>query len=93
MVPERRRAFLKERKPHDGGRGPNEADLRSEHPRALFETDLPERVPGDPSRYAVTSDGRFLVTAPAPDAENEDEPQIHVIVNWVETLRDRAPKP
>ncbi|HLE69737.1 MAG TPA: hypothetical protein VJH87_08655, partial [Vicinamibacteria bacterium] len=62
-------------------------------PRVLFETDLPERVPGDPSRYGVTPDGRFLVTAPAPNAENEEKPEIHVIVNWLETLRDRPPKP
>jgi serine/threonine protein kinase/WD40 repeat protein len=62
-------------------------------PRVLFETDLPERVPGDPSRYGVTADGRFLVTAPAPNAENEEKPEIHVIVNWLETLRDRPPKP
>ena len=62
-------------------------------PRGLFETDLPERIPGDPSRYGVTADGRFLVTAPAPNAENEDKPEIHVIVNWLETLRDRPGKP
>jgi len=59
-------------------------------PRILFETELPESFPGDPSRYGVTPDGRFLVIAPAPDAEDEDEPEIHVIVNWAETLKDRV---
>jgi hypothetical protein len=37
----------------------------------------------------VTPDGRFLVIAPAPDAEDENEPEIHVIVNWAQTLRER----
>ncbi len=62
-------------------------------PRVLFETDFHELNPIDPSRYGVTVEGRFLVIAPAPNAENEEKPEIHVIVNWLETLRDRPPKP
>lgn len=56
--------------------------------RVLFETELPETSPGDPSRYGVAPDGRFLIIAPAPDVEDGDKPEIHVIVNWLETLRD-----
>lgn len=58
-------------------------------PRILFETDLPESSPGDPSRYGVAPDGRFLVIAPAPDAKSEERAEIHVIVNWSDTLRDK----
>ena len=59
-------------------------DARS--PRILFETGLPESTP---SRYDVASDGRFLVLAAAPDSKSEERAEIHVIVNWFETLRDK----
>jgi tRNA A-37 threonylcarbamoyl transferase component Bud32 len=59
-------------------------------PRVLFETELPESFADDPSRYGVAPDGRFLVIAPSQDAEVEDKPEIHVIVNWAQTLRQRS---
>jgi serine/threonine protein kinase len=58
-------------------------------PRVLFETELPESSPGDPSRYGVAPDGRFLIMTPAPDVEDLAEPEIQVMVNWLETLRDK----
>ena len=53
-------------------------------PRVLFDMPLPERVPGDPSRFGVTPDGeRFLVVTTAPtengspdDAANQRDPQL-----------------
>ena len=61
-------------------------------PRVLFQTALPERTPGDPSRYAVSADGkRFLITAPAPTADEAEAPEIHVIVNWFRELERLTP--
>jgi dipeptidyl aminopeptidase/acylaminoacyl peptidase len=62
-------------------------------PKVLFETPLPERAAGDPSRYGVSADGqRFLVTAPAPESgEEEDAPEIHVILNWFQELERLTP--
>jgi serine/threonine-protein kinase len=60
-------------------------------PRVLFESPLPERVPGDPSRYGVSADAqRFLITAPAPG--DEGEPEIHVILNWHQELERLTPE-
>jgi hypothetical protein len=65
--------------------------FRASTPRLLFDIPLPEKAPGDPSRYAVSPDGqRFLVTTtdtskpPSPDAP------IQVVLNWREMLRGRA---
>jgi len=60
-------------------------------PRVVFESTLPERTPGDPARYAVSADGqRFLITAPAPGAD-DGGPEIHVILNWFQELERRSP--
>ena len=60
--------------------------------RVLFQTALAERAPGDPFRYAVSADGqRFLITAPAPTADEADAPEIHVIVNWFRELERLTP--
>lgn len=52
-------------------------------PRVLFETALPESTPGDPDRYAVSAEHqRFLITAPAPGADESAGPEMHLIMNW-----------
>lgn len=54
----------------------------------LFDMPMPERVPGDPSRFAVTPDGeRFLVltTDPTENGSRTTRP-INVIFNWPATL-------
>ena len=62
-------------------------------PRVLFETTLPERSPRDPSRYGVSADHqRFLITAPAPNADEAAGPEIHVIVNWFLELERLTPE-
>jgi hypothetical protein len=62
-------------------------------PRVLFETALPESSPGDPSRYGVSADHeRFLITAPAPGAEESAGPEIHVIMNWFQELQRLSPE-
>ena len=70
-----------------------ESSFEAGTPRVLFETPLPERLVGDPARYAVSRDGRrFLITAPAPGADTLDSPEIHVVVNWFEELERLSPK-
>jgi hypothetical protein len=58
-------------------------------PRVLFESEFPESSPDDPARYGVAPDGRFLVVVPAPDGKGEERAEIHVIMNWLETLPDK----
>ncbi len=61
-------------------------------PRMLFEMPLPERTPGDPSRYVVTPDAeRFLVltTVPAESGSRPTRP-INVILNWTAALQSPA---
>ena len=57
-------------------------------PRVLFEMPLPERAPGNPSRFAVTPDGeRFLVVTTAPTENGSRTTRmINVILNWPGTL-------
>ena len=51
-------------------------------PRELFQIPLPERNPGDPSRFAVSPDGqRFLVTTTDATRPVEDS-AVRVILNW-----------
>ncbi len=64
----------------------------AETPRVLFEQPLPERVPGDPSRYGVSPDGqRFLIISPAETNEEAQPAEIHVVVNWFQELKRLAP--
>lgn len=64
----------------------------AETPRVLFEQPLPERVPGDPSRYGVSADGqRFLIISPAATNGEAQPAEIHVVVNWFQELERLAP--
>ncbi len=64
----------------------------AETPRVLFEQPLPERVPGDASRYGVSPDGqRFLIISPADRNEEVQPAEIHVVVNWFQELERLAP--
>jgi len=58
-------------------------DVEAGVPRVLFEMPLPESDPGDPSRYAVTPDGkRFLVLTTAADAATLPAPPITIVEHW-----------
>ena len=64
----------------------------TETPRVLFEQPLPERVPGDPSRYGVSADGqRFLVISPAESEEEVQRAEILVVLNWFSELERLVP--
>ena len=73
--------------------GETEPTFEASTPRVLFETPLPERAAGDPSRYGVSADGqRFLIIAPAPNFDGAGEAaEIHVIVNFFEELERLSP--
>ncbi len=60
--------------------------------RALFEGDYALDPVGNPN-YDVSADGsRFLMITSAGDAGASDTPsQIHVVLNWSEALKARAP--
>jgi Tol biopolymer transport system component len=61
-------------------------------PHLLFQLPFPERTPGDPSRYAVTPDGkRFLLMTTASDESSRTTPPINVVLNWQEELKQRVP--
>jgi hypothetical protein len=66
----------------DGG-----TELTPGAPAALFEGDFLSAQ--NRRNYDVTADGeQFMMIADDPDAA---EPQIEVILNWFEELRERAP--
>ena len=52
-------------------------------PHVLFEMPLPERDPGDPSRFIVSPDAkRFLVLTTAPSDDARTTPPLNVVLNW-----------
>ena len=64
-----------------------EPEFRAGPPRFLFETSYPQDLNRD---YDVAPDGeRFLVIAQ--DFSADDDEQIHVVVNWLDELKERVP--
>ena len=55
-------------------------------PRILFEK-------AGYTGYDVARDGRFLMIEPAAQPAPEQSTELHVILNWFDELRRRAPLP
>ena len=65
--------------------------FRASKPRLLYESRFPERVPGDPARFAVTADAqRFLTIVPS-DESSAPDVKIVVVLNWFEELKRLVP--
>ncbi len=61
-------------------------------PRALFEMPLPERTPGDPSRFIVSPDAkRFLVLTTASSDDARTTPPLNVVLNWPGEVAAKPP--
>ncbi len=66
-----------------------EPTFKAEKPRLLFEGSYSYNFTTVTSNYDVTADGqRFVMVR---DSEEQEEGQIHVVLNWFEELKRLAP--
>ncbi len=66
----------------------SEQEFTSEPPQVLFEGNY---LQTNRSSYNVGSGGRFLMIKTA--EEEEEQSQIHVVLNWFEELKRLVPTP
>jgi Tol biopolymer transport system component len=59
--------------------------------RPLFEVSSKFRSSGNTAAYDITPDGKRFVMTTLPDITDRTPEQIHVVVNWSEELKQRAP--
>ncbi len=60
-------------------------------PRVLFEMPMPERDPGNPSRFIVSPDAkRFLVLTTAPSDDARTTLPLNVVLNWTGTVVSKS---
>ena len=51
-----------------------------------------DRVAGAPRAWDILPDGRFIgITSATEDAVRGSSPEMHVVLNWLEELKQRVP--